>query len=74
MVRKGCTPEQIINKFREAEVMLSQGATVAVPFTTLEEAKVLIEAWRKEYNQVRPHSALGYRPPGPETILVVATR
>jgi transposase InsO family protein len=38
-------------------------------FTTLEEARVLIEQWRKEYNQVRPHSALGYRPPAPEAIL-----
>jgi len=38
-------------------------------FTTLQEAKVLIEQWRKEYNQVRPHSALGYRPPAPEAIL-----
>ena len=35
-------------------------------FTTLIEAKVLIADWRKEYNQVRPHSALGYRPPAPE--------
>jgi len=38
-------------------------------FTTLEESKVLIEQWRKEYNQVRPHSALGYQPPAPEAIL-----
>jgi len=38
-------------------------------FTTLEEAKVLIEQWRREYNQVRPHSALGYRPPAPKAIL-----
>ena len=30
-------------------------------------SKVLIENWRKEYNQIRPHSALGYRPPAPET-------
>ena len=29
-------------------------------FTTLIEAKILIEEWRKEYNQVRPHSALNY--------------
>ena len=35
-------------------------------FMTLTEAKVLIEAWRKEYNETRPHSALGYRPPAPE--------
>ena len=38
-------------------------------FTTLIEAKILIEEWRKEYNQVRPHSALDYRPPAPEAII-----
>ena len=38
-------------------------------FTTLFEAQVLIENWRKEYNQIRPHSALGYRPPAPEAIM-----
>ena len=37
-------------------------------FTTLEEAKVLTEVWRREYNQVRPHSALGYKPPAPEAV------
>ena len=35
-------------------------------FYTLMEAKVLTERWRQEYNTVRPHSALGYRPPAPE--------
>jgi putative transposase len=39
-------------------------------FYTLQEAKVLIEQWRKEYNTVRPHSALGYRPPAPEAVLM----
>ena len=38
-------------------------------FTTLTEAKVLTELWRREYNQVRPHSALGYKPPAPEAAL-----
>ena len=38
-------------------------------FTTLFEAQVLIENWRKDYNQVRPHSALGYRPPAPEAVM-----
>jgi putative transposase len=28
-------------------------------FTTIDEAKVLIDKWRKEYNQIRPHSSLG---------------
>ena len=36
-------------------------------FDTLLEAQVLIEGWRREYNQIRPHSALGSRPPAPET-------
>jgi hypothetical protein len=34
-------------------------------FYTLEEARVLLEMWRREYNEVRPHSALGYRAPAP---------
>ena len=38
-------------------------------FTILTEAKILIEQWRKEYNQVRPHSALDYRAPAPEAII-----
>jgi putative transposase len=37
-------------------------------FDTLFEALVLIERWRLEYNTVRPHSSLGYRPPAPKTI------
>jgi hypothetical protein len=40
-------------------------------FYTLKEAQILIERWRQEYNRVRPHSALGYRPPAPETIVVM---
>jgi len=40
-------------------------------FYTLQEAKILIEHWRREYNQVRPHSALGYKPPAPEAVLML---
>lgn len=36
-------------------------------FDALWEVKVLTERWRQTYNQIRPHSALGYRPPVPET-------
>ena len=39
---------------------------------TQKEARVLIEAWRRHYNTVRPHSSLGYRPPAPETLLPAA--
>ena len=38
-------------------------------FTTLREAQVLIENWRRHNNAVRPHSSLRYRPPAPEAIL-----
>ena len=37
---------------------------------TLKEAQVLIEAWRRDYNAIRPHGSLGYRPPTLETIIM----
>ena len=40
-------------------------------FYSLREAQILIERWRNHYNTVRPHSALGYRPPAPESIINV---
>ena len=43
-------------------------------FTTLTEARILIERWRREYNTVRPHSALGYRPPAPEAVRPMPVR
>lgn len=42
-------------------------------FYTITEAKVLIERWRRHYNTIRPHSALGYQPPAPEAIDPVET-
>ncbi len=38
-------------------------------FTTLVEASILIEEWRNEYNQVKPHSAFSYRALAPEAII-----
>ena len=35
----------------------------AEEFGSVLEAKVLAKEWRQEYNQVRPHSSLGYRTP-----------
>ena len=37
-------------------------------FTTVHEARALTTWWRQQYNHVRPHSALGYRPPAPAVI------
>jgi transposase InsO family protein len=62
MSKKQFTTEQINGKLRD------EGLNREL-FTTLTEAKVLIEQWRKEYNEVRLRSACGYQPPAPETIL-----
>ena len=32
------------------------------------EARIVIESWRRHYNEIRPHSALGYRPPTPAVL------
>ena len=49
MVRKKYTAEQIINKLREAEVLLSQGSTVAVVTRKIGVSDVTYYHWRKEY-------------------------
>ena len=78
MVRKNFTAEQIINKLREAEVHINQGIPVAEASRKIgvteqtyyrwrrEYGGMRIEQWRKDHNQVRPHSSLGYRSPAPE--------
>jgi putative transposase len=38
-------------------------------FNSLREAQILIESWRRHFNTIRPHSALGYRPPAPEVLV-----
>ena len=43
-------------------------------FYTLKEAQIIIEQWRRHYNTIRPHSALGYRPPAPEAIVQMDQR
>jgi len=35
-------------------------------FDTILEAKLVTEQWREQYNTIRPHSSLAYRPPAPE--------
>ncbi|MEM8626218.1 MAG: transposase, partial [Pseudomonadota bacterium] len=41
-------------------------------FYSLKEAQILIEVWRRHYNVVRPHSALGWQPPAPEVSIIPA--
>ena len=58
--------------WRASFVLLRDELLEREAFDTLLEAKVLIERWRQHYNTIRPHSALGYRPPAPEARLPCA--
>ena len=57
MVKKGYTPEQIINKLREAEVMLNQGATLSAILKKIGISDVTYYRWRKEYGGMRVDQA-----------------
>ena len=53
MPRKRYTPEQIISKLREAEVLLSQGQTVTQASKQLSVSEQTYYRWRKEYGGMR---------------------
>jgi len=57
MVRKTYTPEQIINKLREAEIHLSQGATITETSRKLGITEQTYYRWRKEYGGLRVEQA-----------------
>jgi len=57
MVRKAYSPEQIIKKLREAEIMLSQGATLAVVWKKIGVSDCTYYRWRKEYGGMRVEQA-----------------
>ena len=54
---KSCTPEQIIGKLREAEVLLGQGATVAEASKKIGVTELTYYRWRKEYGGMRIEQA-----------------
>ena len=53
MVRRKHTPEQIINKLREAEVAISQGHTVAQACREIAVTEQTFYRWRNEYGGLR---------------------
>ncbi len=57
MVRKGYTPEQIINKLREAEVLLSQRATAGEASRKIGVTEQTYYRWRREYGGMRLEQA-----------------
>jgi putative transposase len=57
MPKKANTPEQIINKLREAEILLSQGTTVALICKKIGVTDQSYYRWRKEYGGMRVDQA-----------------
>jgi putative transposase len=57
MPKKTFKPEEIIGKLREAEVRLSQGASVVEVVRALAISEVTYYRWRKEYGGMRVEQA-----------------
>ena len=57
MVKKGYTPEQIINKLREAEILVSQGSSVVEASRKIGVTEQTYYRWRKEYGGMRVEQA-----------------
>ena len=53
MVRKSYTPEQILNKLREAEILLNQGTILPVVWKRIGVSDCTYYRWRKEYGGMR---------------------
>ncbi len=57
MAKKGYTPEQIINKLREAELHINQGIPVAEASRKIGVTEQTYYRWRKEYGGLRIEQA-----------------
>ena len=58
MPRKRFSPEQVISKLREAEVLLAQGKTTAEVSRSLGVTEHTYYRWRKEYGGMGTQQAL----------------
>jgi transposase-like protein len=61
MKKKGFTPEQIIIMLREAEVLLSQGATAADVARKLGITEQTYYRWRREYGGMKVDQAKRFK-------------
>jgi transposase-like protein len=57
MVKKSYSPEQVINKLREAEILLNQGATVGEASRKIGITEQTYYRWRREYGGMRVEQA-----------------
>ena len=68
MAKKRFSPEQVVAKLRgyceSFNGTLRDELLNGEIFYSLKEARIVIERWRREYNEVRPHSSLGLQATG----------
>ena len=57
MVRKNFSPEQIINKLREAEIHINQGISISEASRKIGVTEQTYYRWRKEYGGLRIEQA-----------------
>ncbi len=57
MAKKSHSPELIINKLREAEILLNQGSTVSEASRKIGVTEQTYYRWRKEYGGLRIEQA-----------------
>ena len=57
MIKKGFTPEQIINKVREAEILHSQGSSIPEASRNIGVTEQAYYRWHKEYGGMRAEQA-----------------
>ena len=57
MVRKFCSPEQIINKLREVEIHINQGISIAEASRKIGVTEQTYYIWQREYGGMRVEQA-----------------
>ncbi len=65
MPMKRYKPEQIVMVLRQIAVAVANGKSTP---QACKKVRIVIEHWRQQYNTVRPHASLAYRPPAPGAI------
>ena len=68
MPGKAHSLEHIVRKLRQVEVAVAGGKSVGQAVRGVGVTDHTYYRWQQEYNTIRPHSSLGYRPPAPETV------
>jgi transposase-like protein len=61
MAKKTYTPEQIINKLREAEIHINQGISIAEASRKISITQQTYYRWRKEYGGLRIEQAKRFK-------------